>query len=147
MEAYFQTLAKTSGASGFLIIRDDASPYGEKTITQRLPSSSSSHSSSSTPSMGPPSLPRRKRSNDDIFSNFKGTARRSQDKKAKARVLKSFFDEVLGAQPVAPNLNANRMDCITDVVKIVSQPSSSKQAARWDADPVAPQNHSRNQSW
>lgn len=123
MEAYFQTLTKTSGASDFLIVRDDAaltaSPYRRKTIgpNHRVPSACS-ESSASNPCIGPPRLPRRKRSNDDFFSNCKATATRSQEKVAKARVLKSFFDEVMG--PVAEATDNLSGDHINDAVIITT---------------------------
>ncbi|CAJ1948603.1 unnamed protein product [Cylindrotheca closterium] len=145
MEAYFATLTKASGASGFLIVRDDAvSPVLKKTVNKQFSSSSESYcssisSTSSNPCLGPPSLPRRKRSSDDLSS--KVTTTRSGEKGAKTRVLKSFFDEVMG--PAAESSKRDRshdaMDYMHDAIHITSPSSSNsrkttKQSKRWDAN-------------
>lgn len=140
MEAYFATL-RSSGASDFLIIRDDAaitaSPSRKKTLRQRS-SSSTESSSSSNPCMGPPNLPQRKRSCEDITSISKGRTS-AAEKAANARVLNSFLDEVM-LGPVASSsrmCSSNRKgtDYIEDALKITtSTPNSSpRKFTRWDA--------------
>lgn len=136
MEAYFATL-RSSGASDFLIIRDDAaitaSPSRKKTLRQRS-SSSAESSSSYNPCMGPPKLPQRKRSCEDITSISKGRIS-AAEKAANARVLNSFLDEVMGPAASSKMCNRKGTDYIEDALKITNSTltSSPRKSTRWDA--------------
>jgi hypothetical protein len=104
LELYFATLLETSGAETLLLVRDDAtsSPLSRKEYV----------SSVSYPILGPPSCPRRKKSNDNLIGLPKPSRREQNRSRA---VLKSFFDDV---------------KCNEKQVK------PTKKIARWDANAI-----------
>eukprot|EP00980_Cylindrotheca_fusiformis_P001788 scaffold406_cov57-Cylindrotheca_fusiformis.AAC.12 len=90
MEIYFANLLASSGAKELSLVRDDASSSRPWPKTEPLTTSVS------YPLLGPPSCPRRQKSDENLVWRHQKSSKATQGKRLSSRrALNSFFDDVM----------------------------------------------------